>query len=96
MKLRYNPKDAKEFDRKPGAFLAEIMTDQNSTPKSRPIVTSTRSITPREVLRHNPLDNLYKPDLTHHQLFNEQVHFIQNYKQPFKPLTNDNFKSSEL
>ena len=76
MKLRYNPKDVKEFGKKPGVNLAEIVTDQYATPKSRQITPNTLSITPREdILRHTRLDRAFKRHQTNQQFSNEHVIF---------------------
>jgi|688.fasta_scaffold2739188_1 hypothetical protein len=74
MKLRYNSKDAKEFDRKPGAFLAELMTDQNYVPRTRSITPNARTSTPKEdIYSHNAPNYEIKRDLPKQQNFKEQV-----------------------
>lgn len=97
MKLRYNSKDVKEFDRKPGAFLAELMTDQNYAPSTRSITPSARTSTPKENnYRHKPQINEIKQDLPKQQNSQEQVITTQNYHPSYNSLPNDKFKSAVL
>lgn len=74
MKLRYNSKDVKEFDRKPGAFLAELMTDQNYAPTTRSITPNARTSTPKEdIYRHKAPGYEIKQYLPNQQNSQEQV-----------------------
>ena len=97
MNLRYNSKDVKEFDRKPGAFLAELMTDQNYAPSSRSITPNARTSTPKEeIYRHKPQNNEIKQDLPKQQISQEQAKTKQNYHSSYDSLPNDKFKSASL